>query len=313
MCIHDKENVTHFWSFLYCRAVSTKKGENSVPTNGVKSTKDDDGWEVATGNDFELSSESIIPCSYPHERSRAPSRPRGSNHEAVETLLLEQMKVVQKIRLKNSFSLPTDFRNDRKKDAVPKYTILKRNAKTDNDCKVDDARKVFQTTEIRLSSTAKANRCDSLISDSHNCKLEKTKKSNSNRCTNQSVGIISYKSVQGKSTKYKENENPVGFPFSSKKTSRVFSSPSADLKIRTKKQSKTKPIVEEKSYTSKNTFGLNKEKYLSDSKKQNDPKWSFQSTDTGKGKRLLIILAKICFSILFFIISRLRWTEGGET
>ncbi|KAK9309234.1 hypothetical protein QLX08_000987 [Tetragonisca angustula] len=30
-------------------AVSTKKGENSVPTNGVKSTKDDDGWEVATG------------------------------------------------------------------------------------------------------------------------------------------------------------------------------------------------------------------------------------------------------------------------
>ena len=284
-----------------------------MPTNGVKSTKDDDGWEVATGNDLELSSESIIPCSYPHERSRATSRPRGSNHEAVETLLFEQMKVVQKIRLKNSLSLPTDFRNDRKKDAVPKYTILKRNAGIDNDYKVDDARKVFKQTEIRLSSTVKGDRCGSLISGSHNCKLEKTKKCNSNKSISQSVGIGPYKSVQGKSTKYKANESLVEFPFSSKKTARASSSPSAGLKIRTKKQLKTKPIVEEKSYTSKNTFEVDKEKYLPDSKKQNGSKWSLQSTDTGKGKRLFIILGKICFGVLFFIISRLRWTEGGET
>lgn len=106
-----------------------KKGEKSVATNGVKNPQDDDSWEVATGNDLELSSDSIIPCPYPHERSRATSGPRGGgNHEADEaSLILEQMKVVQRIRLKNSLSLPTDLRNDRRKDAVPKYTILKRN------------------------------------------------------------------------------------------------------------------------------------------------------------------------------------------
>ncbi|CAK9833269.1 Poly(A)-specific ribonuclease PARN [Anthophora retusa] len=32
--------------------VSTKKGENSVATNGVKTAQDDDGWEVATGKRY---------------------------------------------------------------------------------------------------------------------------------------------------------------------------------------------------------------------------------------------------------------------
>lgn len=309
---------------MYCRAGSPKKGENSVPTNGVKTTKDDDGWEVATGNDLELSSESIIPCSYPHERSRATSRPRGSYHEAVETLLFEQMKVGQKIRLKNSLSLPMDFQNERKKDAMPKYTIMKRNAETNNDYKVDDTREVPKNTETKSSNMAKdnrynslilSNRYNSLILNNHNCKPGKTKKCNSNKGTSQQSVSMQSGSCNNKlperkssvSTKCKENEASVESSFFLKKTTSTTSSPSASphLGNRTKKQSKTKPIVAEKFCNSKNTLALDKKKFCSDDKKQNNTELFFDPSDPSRieqrfsrGKCLFIMLAKV-FTIIF--------------
>ncbi|XP_043585403.1 poly(A)-specific ribonuclease PARN-like isoform X1 [Bombus pyrosoma] len=299
---------------LSSETVSPKKGENSVPTNGVKTTKDDDGWEVATGNDLELSSESIIPCSYPHERSRATSKPR-SYHEADETLLFEQMKVEQKIRLKNSLSLPMDFQNEQKKDAVPKYTTMKRNAVTDNDYKVDDTREVPKNTETKSSNMAKDNRYNSLILNNRNCKPGKTKKSNSNKGTSQQsvsmqTGSCSNKLPERKSsvsTKYKESEASVESSFSLKKTASTTSSPSTSphLGNRTKKQSKTKPIVVEKFCNSKNTLALDKKKFCSDNKKQNASELFFNPSDSSwieqrfsGGKCLFIILAKV-FTIIF--------------
>lgn len=300
---------------MYCRAGSPKKGENSVPTNGVKTTKDDDGWEVATGNDPELSSESIIPCSYPHERSRATSRPRGSYHEAVEPLLLEPVKVEQKVKLKNSLSLPTDFQNERKKDAVPKYTIMKRNAGSDNDNKVDDTREVSKSTENKSSNTAKDDRHNSMTLSNRSCKPGKTKKHNSNKGTSQQsvsmqTGSCSNKLSERKSsvsTKYKESEASVESSFPLKKTSSTASSPSASphLGNRTKKQSKTKPIVVEKFHSSKNTLALDRKKFLSNDKKQNDSELFFDPSDVSRieqrfstGKCLFIMLAKI-FTIIF--------------
>lgn len=298
---------------MYCRAVSPKKGENSVPTNGVKTTKDDDGWEVATGNDFELSSESIIP-SYPHERSRATSRPRGSYHEAVEPLLFEQMKVEQKVKLKNSLSLPTDFQNERKKDAMPKYTIMKRIAGSDNDCKVDDTREVSKSTENKSSNTAKDDRYNSLISSNRNCKLGKTKKYNPNKGTSQQsvsmqTGSSSNKLPERKtsvSTKYKESEASVEPSFSLKKTSSTTSSPSDSPHQgnRTRKQSKTKPTVE-KFHSSKNTLALEKKRFCSNDKKQNDSELFFDPSESSRieqrfstSKCLFIMLAKV-FAIIF--------------
>lgn len=295
------------------------RGENSEPTNGVKTTKDDDGWEVATGNDLELSSESIIPCSYPHERSRATSRPRGSYHEADETLLFEQMKGGQKIRLKNSLSLPMDLQNERKKGAIPKYTIMKRNAETDNDYKVDDTREVSKNTETKSSNMAKdnslilSNRYDTLILDNRNCKLGKTKKYNPNKGTNQQsvsmqTGSCSNKLSERKSsvsTKYKENEASVESSSFLKKSTSTASSPSASSHLgnRSKKQSKTKPIVAEK--CSKNTLALDKQKLCSDDKKQNNSELFFDPSDSSRieqrfsrGRCLFIILAKV-FTIIF--------------
>lgn len=300
---------------MYCRAVSPKKGENSVPTNGVKTTKDDDGWEVATGNDLELSSESIIPCSYPHERSRATSRPRGSYHEAVEPLLFEQMKVEQKVKLKNSLSLPTDFQNERKKDAMQKNTITKRNAGSDNDNKVDDTREVSKSTENKSSNTAKDDRHNSLILSNRNCKVGKTKKYNSNKGTNQQsvsmqTGSCSNKLSEKKSsvsTKHKESEASVESSFSLKKTSSTTSSPSASphLGNRMKKQSKTKPTVVEKFYSSKNTLALDKKRFCSNDKKQNNSELFFNPSESSRIKQrfstskcLFIMLAKV-FTIIF--------------
>lgn len=299
---------------MYCRAVSPKKGENSVPTNGVKTTKDDDGWEVATGNDLELSSESIIPCSYPHERSRATLRPRGIYHEAAEILLFEKIKVEQKNKLKNSLSLPTDFQNEQKKD-----TIMKQNARTDNDYKVDDTREVSKNTETKSSNTAKDDRYNSLISS--NRKLGKTKKHNSNKGTSQqSVSMQTGSSSNNKlperkssvSTKNKECEASVESSFSSKKTSSKVSSPSISphLGNRTKKQSKTKPMVVEKFYKSKNTLALDKKRLCPDDKKQNDSELFFDSSHSSRiekrfstGKCLFIMLAKVLTIIFLYYIA----------
>lgn len=318
---------THPRSFVYCRAVSTlKKGEKSVATNGVKNPpQDDDSWEVATGNDLELSSDSIIPCPYPHERSRATSGPRGGDHEADEALFLEQMKVVPRIRLKNSLSLPTDLRNDRKKDAVPKYTILKRNPQIYRDDNVTTTTTMTMTTKVDDSagkgstsksieslsaSPVKDDRYNSFISGSGgNCKqVEKCTSrkgrlvdkivSTGNNCGSNKTGMI----VQGRSSA-KCNKEACHQEFQAEDSLRKRVAAS-DLCTRGKRQSRTKFC------SSRNN--LNKERACPDDERQRDgcsQRWPRRSNVDdrverrfNKGRRLFIILVKVLGIIFLYYI-----------
>lgn len=141
-----------------------------MSTNGAKTTQNDDGWKVATGNELKLSSESITHCPNHRERSRAASRTREGNHEVVE-----QIKLARKVGLKNTLSLPVDIRNARKKDTVPKYTILRRDMEPDLNNEVE-ATNVLRITEIRLCSMVKTTDANGTARDSsHDCKSKSTK------------------------------------------------------------------------------------------------------------------------------------------
>lgn len=223
---------------------------------GVKRTQDDDGWEVATGNELKLSSESITPCPYPHERSRVTSKTRGSNHEVVESLF-EQIKVAQKVRLKNTLSLPGNFRNGKRKDIVPKYTILRRDAEVELNDDVDMT-SVLKTAEIQLSSIVKiANANDRSQESQNGCRnqTDKVKKRSSTKsmtstvpCLDKGVQTVSHseKSVQVNvcvSSKHKQIETST--LFSPKKTSKAPSAPSSPsaspgVRRNVKKQTKMK-------------------------------------------------------------------------
>lgn len=325
----------HPCSFVHCRAVSTlKKGEKSVATNGVKNPQDDDSWEVATGNDLELSSDSIIPCPYPHERSRATSGPRGGNHEADEALFLEQMKVVQRIRLKNSLSLPTDLRNDRKKDAVPKYTILKRNPQIYRDdvtatAKVDaDAERSVSKSIESLSTTtchpdAKDDRYNSFISgaSNNNSCFKQEKSSKKGRIADKGTVVTTHVHAGGGGCGNKsgiQGRTPAPAKCSNSKDGQEYHvepadtlrkrvgggpipSTSTDLNYRGKRQSRTKFCG------SRNNF--NKERGCPDDERQNcSQRWPRRSNDDrierrfNKGRRLFIILVKVLGIIFLYYI-----------
>lgn len=227
----------------WCRPAATKKEENSEPTNGVKTTQGDDGWEVATGNELKLSSEPITPCPYPHERSRATSKTRGSNHEVVESLF-EQIKVAQKVRLKSTLSLPTDLRNGKKKDTVPKYTILRRDTEAELNSEVE-VKDVLRRAEIQLSSmvsVANTNVSPRVSQNGCKAKAEKSKKHSSAKgvtsaapCFGKSMQADSCaeRSAQANvcgSARQKQVEVPTAVSCSPKKTAKapsVSSSPSA--------------------------------------------------------------------------------------
>lgn len=279
-----------------------------MATNGVKTTQDDDGWEVATGNDPELSSESIIPSPYPHERSRATSRPRGNNHEAVETLFVEQMKVVQEIRLKNSHSLATDIRNDKKRNVTPKYTILKRNVESNNDCKVDDAKKVSRATESRLSSTINHNRYNSLTSEEARdiVHAEKPKKQNVSKSTGQNLSVQAGSScsklVQEKSSVSEAVASSVGSSPFFRKMSKVSSSPlaSPDLKNHARGLTKVKPTVEEELCGCKDECCFNERHSSSEVRVSTDNQVERRSN---RGRSLFVMLAKIMTIIFLYYIT----------
>lgn len=324
---------THPRSFVHCRAVSTlKKGEKSVATNGVKNPpQDDDSWEVATGNDLELSSDSIIPCPYPHERSRATSGPRGGDHEADEALFLEQIKVVPRIRLRNSLSLPTDLRNDRKKDAVPRYTILKRNPRIYRD---DNVTTTTTTTTMTMTMTTKVedgcaekstsksiesvkdDRYDTFISGSSgNCKQVEKCTSRKGRLVDKGAMVVSNNNcggnksgmiVQGRSSSAKcskEACHQEAF-HQAEDTLRKRVVAASDLCTRGKRQSRTKFC------SSRNN--LNKERACPDDERQRDgcsQRWPRRSNVDdrverrfNKGRRLFIILVKVLGIIFLYYI-----------
>ncbi|KAG7212022.1 hypothetical protein KM043_011217 [Ampulex compressa] len=214
--------------------------EEETATNSAKATRDDEGWELVTGNDLKLSS--ITPPSYPRERSRAGPRTRGANHE-----VLEQIKVAQRVRLKNSLGLPTDFRNG-EKVGVPKYAMPRCNTES-------ELKYVAELTECHLDAEERTSAKDTREAEDRGLSCPATvdngvKRQASTRVTKSSSNEQSSKSPAWNVTKQKQVE-PRSSPSAAGKSRRnscLGSSPSASPRTKRspKKSSRSMDLVPDK-------------------------------------------------------------------